>query len=41
MTMPMSEIQRTNCRRSGLLLAAIALGFFVLVILKYTFLVKL
>jgi len=39
--MPMTESQRTNVRRSGLLLAALALGFFVLVILKYTLLVKL
>jgi len=39
--MPVTEIQRTNSRRSGMLLAALALGFFLLVILKYTFVVKL
>lgn len=31
----MNEMQKSNSRRSGLLLAAIALGFFLLVFLKY------
>jgi len=35
---PVNESQKVNARRSGLLLAALALGFFLLVILKYTFL---
>jgi hypothetical protein len=34
----MNESQKVNTRRSGLLLAALALGFFLLVILKYTLL---
>jgi len=34
----MNEMQKSNSRRSGLLLAAIALGFFLLVILKYALL---
>lgn len=33
--MPLTESQKSNSRRSGLLLAAIALGFFILIILKY------
>lgn len=32
-----TEQQTTNARHSGLLLAALALGFFVLIVLKYTF----
>ncbi len=31
----MNEMQKINSRRSGLLLAGIALGFFLLVFLKY------
>ncbi len=34
----MNETQKTNVRRSGLLLAAIAFGFFMLIILKYVLL---
>lgn len=34
----MNELQKLNSRRSGLLLAALALGFFLLVILKYVLL---
>jgi len=34
----MNEMQKSNSRRSGLLLAAIALGFFLLVFLKYALL---
>jgi hypothetical protein len=35
----MNEMQKTNSRHSGLLLAAIALGFFLLVLFKYGVLV--
>lgn len=34
----MTDLQKLNARRSGLLLAGLALGFFLLVIFKYVLL---